>query len=109
MDSLQHVDEITDLSSQITILSYRPVFTGPYSYIYRGRIQSTDQTVAIKVLNTISGTPLHTMQRKVERERRTWGGLRHPNILPLLGFAQDDELFQPFGAFISPFRIKNII
>jgi hypothetical protein len=38
----------------------------------------------------------------VERERRTWSVLRHPNILPLYGFADDDEHFQPFGAFVSP-------
>jgi len=28
--------------------------------------------------------------------------MQHPNILPMLGFANDDELFQPFGAFVSP-------
>jgi hypothetical protein len=36
------------------------------------------------------------------REGLIWSKLDHPNILPLLGFVDDDEAFQPFGAFISP-------
>jgi hypothetical protein len=40
--------------------------------------------------------------QKLRRERTTWGRLRHPNVLPLYGFADDHELFQPFGALISP-------
>jgi len=40
--------------------------------------------------------------QKLNRERRTWGALHHPNILPLYGFAEDEEMFQPFGALISP-------
>jgi hypothetical protein len=40
--------------------------------------------------------------QKLNRERRTWGALNHPNILPLYGFADDEDMFQPFGALISP-------
>jgi hypothetical protein len=40
--------------------------------------------------------------QKLERERRTWGALRHPNILPLYGFVDDDEMFRPHGALVSP-------
>jgi hypothetical protein len=43
--------------------------------------------------------------QKVKRERRTWGAVKHPNILPLYGFADDEDLFQPFGALISPVSI----
>ncbi|KIM30254.1 hypothetical protein M408DRAFT_328305, partial [Serendipita vermifera MAFF 305830] len=94
--------EASDLSGQVIILSYRPVFTGPYSCIYRGKLRGDGQIVAIKVLNAFKGCALHTMQRKLTRERRAWSALNHPNILPLYGFADDDELFQPFGALISP-------
>ena len=38
----------------------------------------------------------------MKRERRIWATLDHPNILPLYGFTDDEELFQPFGALISP-------
>ncbi|PVF94191.1 hypothetical protein CPB86DRAFT_54194 [Serendipita vermifera] len=41
------------------------------------------------------------MRRKIMREGLIWSKLDHPNILPLLGFADDDS-FQPFGAFVSP-------
>jgi hypothetical protein len=36
------------------------------------------------------------------REGAIWSKLDHPNILPLLGFVDDDIGFQPFGAFVSP-------
>ncbi|KAG8805291.1 hypothetical protein FRC19_007989, partial [Serendipita sp. 401] len=56
--------------------------------------------VAVKVLKTIGQT--HAMRRKVQRERTVWGELDHPNILPLIGYAEDDERFEPFGALVSP-------
>jgi hypothetical protein len=36
------------------------------------------------------------------------GGVNHPQILPLLGFADDEELFQPFEALVSPVSIQLI-
>jgi hypothetical protein len=44
----------------------------------------------------------HYSAKKLRRERTVWGRLRHPNVLPLYGFADDYELFQPLGALISP-------
>jgi len=58
-----------------------------------------------RVSNTlvIKNGPLNTYRpQKIKRERTTWGTLDHPNILPLYGFADDEELFQPSGALISP-------
>jgi hypothetical protein len=40
--------------------------------------------------------------QKVQREGLIWSNLNHPNILPLLGFVDDDPGFEPFGAFVSP-------
>lgn len=57
------------------------------------------QPVAVKIIRSI-GT-LSTMRRKIERERKVWERLDHPNILPFYGHADDPE-FEPFGAFISP-------
>ncbi|KIM30182.1 hypothetical protein M408DRAFT_56274, partial [Serendipita vermifera MAFF 305830] len=42
--------------------------------------------------------------QKLTRERRTWGALDHPNILPLYGFVDDEEVYQP-GALVSPERL----
>lgn len=99
---MDNMEETPNLSGEVEILSYRPAYSGSYSTVYRGKLKSDGQLVGIKVLNTIHGVPLHSIQRKIERERRTWSALRHPNILPMYGFADDDEHFQPFGAFISP-------
>jgi hypothetical protein len=41
-------------------------------------------------------------RQKIKREKWTWSTLHHPNILPLYGWVDDDDRFQPFGAFISP-------
>jgi hypothetical protein len=31
-----------------------------------------------------------------------WADMDHPNIVPLLGYTSESELFGDFGAFISP-------
>ncbi|KIM23626.1 hypothetical protein M408DRAFT_77286, partial [Serendipita vermifera MAFF 305830] len=49
----------------------------------------------------------HLLLQKINRERWTWSQLRHPNILPLYGFADGEELFEPFGAFISPWCARG--
>ncbi|KIM21777.1 hypothetical protein M408DRAFT_301122 [Serendipita vermifera MAFF 305830] len=100
-------DETPDLSGEVQVLSHRAVFIGPYSTVYRGRLITDKQLVAIKVLNPIHGIPMNTIRRKVNRERWTWSQLHHPNILPLYGFADGEELFEPFGAFISPWCARG--
>jgi hypothetical protein len=35
-------------------------------------------------------------------ERKIWAGLKHPNIVPFLGYAEGEEKFGPLGALISP-------
>jgi hypothetical protein len=78
---MAQVDEVPDLSGKVDILSYRPVFKGPYSIVYRGKLKFGSKTVsklrlldfqtdsnaflevAIKVLNAIQDTALHTIRR----------------------------------------------
>ncbi|KIM21069.1 hypothetical protein M408DRAFT_333662 [Serendipita vermifera MAFF 305830] len=88
-----------DLTGQIRLLDRRPIFTGSYSQVYRGKFRNED--VAIKVIKAVSNTSLTTMRRKVNREREVWAALSHPNILPFYGFAED-AVFEPYGALISP-------
>ena len=38
------------------------------------------------------------------RELEVWGGLKHPNIVPLIGYTEDSDLFGPFGALVSKVR-----
>ncbi|KAG8838573.1 hypothetical protein FRB91_007549, partial [Serendipita sp. 411] len=86
------------LSGSLEIPHIRPLFSGTYSNVYRGYYDK--KPVAVKVLRVV-GT-LGKMRKKVCRERRVWAMLEHPNILPLLGYADEEEMFQPLGALISP-------
>ncbi|KAG8825070.1 hypothetical protein FRC17_008864 [Serendipita sp. 399] len=92
--------EPNELSGQLENIEAKPLFVGPYSAVYSGVLNG--EFVAIKVLQPVSGCVLHTMRRKINRERTVWGMLDHPNILPLYGFAEEDTRFQPSGALISP-------
>ncbi|KAG8780744.1 hypothetical protein FRC15_009318 [Serendipita sp. 397] len=93
--------ELANISGKIEILGKRPFFDGPYSNIYRGKYDG--QMVAVKVLKPVGR--IHAMRRKIHRERAVWGALDHPNILPCIGYAEDDEQFEPFGALISPVSV----
>ncbi|KAG8818021.1 RHO1 GDP-GTP exchange protein 2, partial [Serendipita sp. 399] len=80
------VEDLTDLSGRIGQLTNLPVFDGTYSKVYRGE---------------------YANRTKILRERVIWGALNHPNILPLIGYAEGDERFEPFGALISPWCING--
>lgn len=107
-DPFEHLPEAPDLRGQITIEEYRPVYSGPYSCVYRGKYEKDGQeiVVAVKILNKMRGAVLETMLRKLKRERRTWGALNHPNILPLYGYVDDEDFYQP-GALVSPWLQKG--
>jgi hypothetical protein len=48
----------------------------------------------------------------MQRERELWAALRHPNIVPLHGYAEDEgdeKIFGEFGALISPVRNQPFI
>jgi hypothetical protein len=38
----------------------------------------------------------------MSRERELWAALQHPNIVPLYGYVEDEQMFGLFGALISP-------
>ncbi|PVG00589.1 kinase-like protein [Serendipita vermifera] len=99
VDSIDQIDEeIPELSGRIVITSAHPEFIGNYSHVYRGEFNG--ETVAVKVLKVSGG--LASMRRKVKRERITWALLEHPNIIPLLGYIENDSRFGSFGALVSP-------
>jgi hypothetical protein len=49
MDPLEQslFPEAPDLSGEVAIISYRPVFTGPYSCVYRGKLRQDSQMVRL--------------------------------------------------------------
>ncbi|PVG00588.1 kinase-like protein [Serendipita vermifera] len=98
LDTIDQIDEqIPELSGKIKLLDGPPV-RGNYSDVYRGVLKG--QIVAVKVLK-ICGS-LAGMRRKVKRERIAWAMLRHPNILPLMGYIENDPHFGNFGVLVSP-------
>jgi hypothetical protein len=39
--------EAPDLSGEVAIVSYKPLFTGPYSCVYRGKLRQDGQMVRL--------------------------------------------------------------
>lgn len=88
---------VPNLSGQLAPISIRTHMRGGYADVFQSSWKG--QKVAVKKIMAVNH--LESMRRKIRREAIIWLKLDHPNVLPLLGFA-DDEDFQPFGAFISP-------
>lgn len=91
--------EPLDISEAVSVGAAEPQYTGPWSQVFKGKYQGFP--VAVKMLRP-SGTAAPQMIRRFKRELRVWGALRHPSVLPLVGYAQDDDQFGLFGALISP-------
>ncbi|PVG01099.1 kinase-like protein [Serendipita vermifera] len=87
-----------EISGLVQKLGKRPVFEGTYSRVFAGEYNGTK--VAIKQVNFINTK--HTTERKFQRELQTWWKLRHPNILPLVGYIHEDENIDIYQALISP-------
>ena len=45
MDPFGQLPETPDLSGEIAMVSYKPVFTGPYSCVYRGKLRRGGEMV----------------------------------------------------------------
>jgi hypothetical protein len=67
MDPFENLPETPDLSGEVAILSYKPVFNGPYSYVYRGKLQSTGEMVCILELLNLSFRELSSITRLLSR------------------------------------------
>ncbi|PVF94367.1 kinase-like protein [Serendipita vermifera] len=89
---------LPDLSGQLAPIGLRNKrMRGGYADVYQTSWKGWN--VAVKVIMPVNH--LKAMRRKICREATIWLGLRHPNILPLLGFVKDED-FEPFGGFVSP-------
>ncbi|CAE6429726.1 unnamed protein product [Rhizoctonia solani] len=99
---MEHV--ALDLTGLVTKTQPSPFARGGFADIWLGElnwlITSPVQQVAIKVPHVTSrhlrGTERQEIERRLERELKTWRSLRHPNILPLLGTCTDLGTF-PFA------------
>ncbi|CAE6518215.1 unnamed protein product [Rhizoctonia solani] len=99
---MEHV--ALDLTGLVRKVDSNPFARGGFADIWMGElswlITSPVQQVAIKVPHVTSrhlrGTERQEVERRLERELKTWRTLRHPNILPLLGTSTDLGTF-PFA------------
>jgi hypothetical protein len=42
------MEEVNDLSGEVQVISYEPVFVGPYSTLYRGKLRSEGDLVGTR-------------------------------------------------------------
>jgi hypothetical protein len=71
------------------------------------RLKGNRTLTSMKRVYTNQLTSLFVSQylQKVKKERITWALLDHPNILPLLGYIENDPYFGELGALVSPVSI----
>src|SRR5215470_19841802 len=73
--------------SSYTLLE--PIGHGGMAMVYRARQDSLDRTVAVKVLSENLAASSEFMER-FRREARTAANLRHPNVITVFDFGQDE-------------------
>jgi serine/threonine protein kinase len=67
-----------------------PIGHGGMAVVYRARQESLDRTVAVKVLSDNLAASTEFMER-FRREARTAANLRHPNVITVHDFGQDER------------------
>jgi serine/threonine protein kinase len=67
-----------------------PIGHGGMSVVYRARQESLDRTVAVKVLSENLAASSEFMER-FSREARTAANLRHPNVITVHDYGQDER------------------
>ncbi len=67
-----------------------PIGHGGMAVVYRARQDSLDRTVAIKILSENLAASTEFMER-FRREARTAANLRHPNVITVFDFGEDER------------------
>jgi eukaryotic-like serine/threonine-protein kinase len=67
-----------------------PIGYGGMAVVYRARQETLDRTVAVKMLSEVLAASPEFMQR-FEREARTAANMRHPNVITVHDFGQDER------------------
>src|SRR5215471_9761415 len=67
-----------------------PIGHGGMAVVYRPRHDSLERTVAVKILSENLAASTEFMER-FRREARTAANLRHPNVITLFDFGQDER------------------
>ena len=67
-----------------------PIGHGGMSVVYRARHDALDRTVAVKILSENLAASTEFLER-FRREARTVANLRHPNVITVFDFGQDER------------------
>jgi hypothetical protein len=73
MDPFEHLNlpETPDLSGHVRLLGSRPIFTGPYSYVYRGKLRHNGEIVcSLRQWNAVHLIPMSGRNQGPQRRRR---------------------------------------
>jgi serine/threonine protein kinase len=73
-----------------TYVLLEPIGYGGMAVVYRARQESLDRTVAIKILSENLAASTEFMER-FRREARTAASLRHPNVITVHDFGEDER------------------
>ncbi|KAF8834851.1 kinase-like protein [Paxillus ammoniavirescens] len=91
----KHFGDIPDLTEYLQRLHIDPVAAGGYGYVYKCSLRHGNDhssEVAVKsfkhaLAQNNTGVPQREFSKTLRREIKVWHGLRHSNIVPLLGIA----------------------
>src|SRR5216684_8228625 len=67
-----------------------PIGHGGMAVVYRARQETLDRTVAVKVLSESMASSEEFLER-FRREARTAANMRHPNVITVHDFGQDER------------------
>ncbi|KAG8794012.1 hypothetical protein FRC16_010746 [Serendipita sp. 398] len=81
--------EPPDLTKRVAKDPFGPVAAGGFSNIYKGDFEHRQASVAIKVIRAFDPSRAEKTERRLAREMNVWWSLKHPNIVPLLGYVYD--------------------
>jgi serine/threonine protein kinase len=104
---ITNIPGLRDLTKRARMDKDGLTWEGGHGKVSRGSLQDYDGAVAIKVLRHYhqpDETCVEKLKRHFCRELAVWHGLKHPNIIELLGISTN---FGPIPAMVSPWISKG--
>ncbi|KAG0697068.1 kinase-like domain-containing protein [Suillus ampliporus] len=100
----EELDSPEDLTNELQERSTYPITSGGFGDIWKCVLAKPSETVqvavkTIRAFDTDNEVLMRRNAKKVRRELKVWGRLKHYSILPLWGVAND---FGPYPAMICP-------
>ena len=94
------------ISNRFSIV--RPIGQGGMAYVYLATDQTTNQSVAIKVMKDDLSNDLEFIKR-FDTEAKAASSLDHPNIIKVLGYGQDGDLRYIVQEYVDGITLKELI